>query len=98
MAPKNATSKATTSLDDAAKTALADDVPQDAPENNNGAVNNMCPRTENPPTPKPPFGRAALRTSHGPPPPPARFHPPEADDIIEDDEVLGISAKDQLKL
>jgi hypothetical protein len=30
--------------------------------------------------------------------PPARFHPPEVDDIIEDSEVLGISAEDQLKL
>jgi hypothetical protein len=28
----------------------------------------------------------------------ARFHPLEADDIIEDGEVLGISAEDQLKL
>jgi hypothetical protein len=30
--------------------------------------------------------------------PPARLHPLEADDIIKDDEVLGISADDQLKL
>jgi hypothetical protein len=28
----------------------------------------------------------------------ARFHPLEANDIIEDDEVLGILAEDQLKL
>ena len=63
-------------MDDAAKAALTEkkgkaaltrDAPQDAPENNDGAVNNKCPRTENPPTLKPPFGRAALRTSLGPP-------------------------------
>jgi hypothetical protein len=60
MAPKKATSKATTSLDDVAKATLAkkkdkaaltDDVPQEAPENN-GAANSKRPRTENPPTPE----------------------------------------------
>jgi hypothetical protein len=49
MAPKKATSKATTSLDNSAKATLAEkkgkaglsgDALQDAPENNNGAVNN----------------------------------------------------------
>jgi hypothetical protein len=29
---------------------------------------------------------------------PVRFHPQEGDDVIEDGEVLGISAEDQLKL
>jgi hypothetical protein len=57
--PKKATSKATTSLDDAMKASLAKkkgkaaltiDAPQDTPENNDGAVNNKHPRTENPPT------------------------------------------------
>jgi hypothetical protein len=60
MALKKATSKATTSLDDTAKAALAEkkgkvalahDVPQEAPEND-GAVNRKRPRTENPPTPE----------------------------------------------
>jgi hypothetical protein len=59
MAPKKATSKATTSLDDAAKVALAEkkgkttlvgDVPHQALKD--GAVNNTRPRTENPPTPE----------------------------------------------
>jgi hypothetical protein len=57
--PKKATSKATTSLDDATKASLTDkkckaaltiDAPQDAPENNNEAVNSKHPRTENPPS------------------------------------------------
>jgi hypothetical protein len=61
VAPKKATSKATTSLDDAAKAALTEkkgkaaltrDAPQDAPENNDGAVNDKCPRTENRTTPE----------------------------------------------
>jgi hypothetical protein len=60
MAPKKATSKATTSLDNTAqvalvekkgKTALVYDIPQEAPKND-GAVNSKCPRTENPPTPE----------------------------------------------
>jgi hypothetical protein len=42
-----------------------------------------------------PFAHSALRDYLGPP---ARLHPPEADDIIDDGEVLGISAEDQLKL
>ena len=52
MAPMKATSKATTSLDDNAKVALAnkkgkvvliDDALQDAPENYDRAINNKCP-------------------------------------------------------
>jgi hypothetical protein len=59
--PKKAISKATTSLDDVAKAvltemkgkaALVGDDPQDAPKNNDGAVNSKRPRTENPPTPE----------------------------------------------
>jgi hypothetical protein len=101
--PKKATSKATTSLEDAAKAALAEkkskealagDVPQDAPKNNDGAVNSKCPRTENP-TLKAPFTSGG---SEGLPLNPHQVSPPEANDIIEDGEVLGISAEDQLKL
>jgi hypothetical protein len=60
MAPKKATSKATTSLDNTTKVALTEkkgkvaltrDVPQEAPKND-GAVNSKRPRTENPPTPE----------------------------------------------
>jgi hypothetical protein len=104
MAPKKAASKATTSLDDAAKAdllaekkgkaGLVGDVPHEALED--GAVNNKRHRQENPPTPE-----GTIRTcsseglSRDPPP---GFTPPEADNIIEDGEVLGISAEDQLKL
>jgi hypothetical protein len=103
MAAKKATSKATTSLDDAAKAALTEkkskealisDAPQDAPENNDGAVNSKHPRIENPPL-KAPFTCAVLRASLRTP---IRFHPSEADDIIEDGEVLGILVEGQLKL
>lgn len=61
MASKKVTSKATTSLNDAAKAtlvekkgrvALADGTPQVAPENNDGAINSKHPRTEHPPTPE----------------------------------------------
>jgi hypothetical protein len=101
MAPKKATSKATTSLDDTTKTALAEkkdkaalvgEIPQEALED--GAVNSKRPRTENPPL-KASFARAALKASPRtlrqalPPPPPS-----EANDIIEDGEVLGISGED----
>jgi hypothetical protein len=58
MAPKNATSKATTSIDDAAKVAvlaekkgkaaLVDDIPHEALEDE--AVNNKRHRQDNPPT------------------------------------------------
>jgi hypothetical protein len=59
MAPKKATSKATTSLEDAVKAALAEKRqgnpdwrrPQDAPENNDGAINNKHPLTEHHPPP-----------------------------------------------
>jgi hypothetical protein len=60
MAPKKATSKATTSIDNAAKAALlaekkgkaalVGDVPHEALED--GAVNSKRHRQENPPTPK----------------------------------------------
>jgi hypothetical protein len=60
MAPKKETSKATTSLDDTAKTtldekkgkaALVDEAPREAPEND-GAINSKRPHTENPPHPR----------------------------------------------
>jgi hypothetical protein len=59
MAPKKATLKATTSLDDATKVALTEkkgkaaldgDVPHEALEDK--VVNNKRPRMENPPTPE----------------------------------------------
>jgi hypothetical protein len=65
MAPKKATLKATTSLDDTAKAvlliekkgkaALVGDVPHEALED--GAVNSKRPCHENPPTPEAPFAR-----------------------------------------
>jgi hypothetical protein len=60
MAPKKATSKATTSLDDAAKAALVKkkgkatlvgDAAQDTPKND-GVINNKRPKSENLPTPE----------------------------------------------
>jgi hypothetical protein len=104
MAPKKATSKATTSLDDVAKSALTEmkgkaalvgDASQDAPKNNDGAVNCKRPRTENPPTPE---GITCTCSAKGLPWNPSGLTPLEVDDIIEDGEVLGISAEDQLKL
>jgi hypothetical protein len=105
MAPKKATSKATTSLDDATKVALTEKKarqpsltmpPQDAHKNYDGAINNKRPQTENPPTPE---GTARACSSEGlPQDPPPGFTPLEADDIIEDGGVLGISSEDQLKL
>jgi hypothetical protein len=104
MAPKKATSRPTTSLDEAAKTALAekkgkaalaDAAPQGAPGNDE-AINNKHPPTEHPLTPE---GTVRTCSSEGPPQDvPPGFTPPEADDVTEEGEVLGISAEDQLKL
>jgi hypothetical protein len=104
MAPKKATFKATTSLDDTAKATLTEkkgkaapvgEVPQEAPEND-GAVNNKRPHTENPPILE---GIVRKSSSEGLPRNPLPgFTPRKAHDIIEDGVVLGISAEDQLKL
>jgi hypothetical protein len=50
------------------------------------------------PPSKAPFTRVVIRASLRTPPPPPGFTPPEADGIIENDEVLGILAEDQLQL
>jgi hypothetical protein len=59
MALKKATTRAITSLDDATeatlaekkgKTTLTDEAPQAAPKNNDRAINNKHPQTEDPPT------------------------------------------------
>jgi hypothetical protein len=73
MAPKKATSKATTSIKDAAKVALlaekkgkaalADDIPHEALEDD--VVNSKRHRQENPPTQRAPFAHVALRNYLG---------------------------------
>jgi hypothetical protein len=104
MAPKRATSKATTSIDNAAKVALlaekkgkaplANDIPQEA--FNDETVNSKRQRQDNPPTLE---GTVRTCSSEGVPQAPMPgFTPPEAEDIIEDGEILGILAEDQLKL
>lgn len=102
MAPKKATSRPTTSLDEAAKTALAekkgkaaltDAAPQGVPDD---VVNIKRPLTEHPPTPE---GTVRTSSSEGLPQNTSQgFTPPQADDVTEEAEVLGISAEDQLKL
>jgi hypothetical protein len=104
MAPKRATSKAATSIDDAAKATLlaekkgmapiADDIPQEAFDDE--AANSKRQRQDNLPTPE---GTARTYSSKGvPQAPPPGFIPLEVEDIVEGDEILGISAEDQLKL
>jgi hypothetical protein len=104
MAPKRANSKATASIDDATKATLlakkkgkapiADNIPQDAFDDE--AVNSKRQYQDNLPTAE---GTAHTCSSEGVPqaPPPGFIHP-EGEDIIEDDEIIGISAEDQLKL
>jgi hypothetical protein len=102
MAPKRAITKATTSIDDAAKAALlakkkgkaahADDIPHEAFEDE--AVNSNRHRQDNRPTPE---GTVRTDSSDGVPRSsgtPASLHPPEVDNIIEDGKILGISAED----
>jgi hypothetical protein len=104
MAPKRATSKAVTSIDDAAKAALlaekkgkaplVDDNPQEAFEDE--AVNRKRQCQDNLPTPE---GTARTCSSEGVPQAPSPdFTPQEEENIVEDDELLGISTEDQLKL
>jgi hypothetical protein len=102
MAPKRANSKAAPSIDDAAKAALladkkgkalADTTPQEDFEDD--AVNIRRQRQDHP-TPN-----DIVRTCSYegvPQAPPLGFAPLEGEDTIEDGEVIGISAKDQLKL
>jgi hypothetical protein len=101
MAPKRATSKVAASIDDAVKAALLaekkgkalTDTPQEAFEDD--AVNNKRQRQDHP------THDDIVRTcsSEGAPQaPPPGFAPPEGEDTIEDEEVIGISAEDQLKL
>ena len=101
MAPKRASSKAAPSIDEAAKAALlaekkgkalADNTPQEAFEDE--AISKRQ-RKEHP-TPE---GTVRTCSSGGvPQAPPPGFAPPEGEDAIEDGEVIGISAEDQLKL
>jgi hypothetical protein len=101
MAPKQASSKAAPSIDEAAKAALltekkgkalADNTPQEAFEDE--AISKR--QRQEHPTPE---GTLRTCSSGGvPQAPPQGFDPPEGEDAIEDGEVIGISAEDQLQL
>jgi hypothetical protein len=104
MPPKRANSKATASIDDVAKAALlaekkgkapvADDIPQEAFDDE--AIKSKRQRQHNLPTPE---GTARTCSSEGVPqaPPPGFVHL-EGEDTVEDGEIIGITAEDQLKL
>jgi hypothetical protein len=100
MAPKKASSKATPSVDEAAKAALlaekkgkalVDTTHQEACEDD---ALSKRQRNEQP-TPE-----SSLRTcsSGGQPQPPPGFAPPEGADATEDGEVIGVSVEEQLQL
>jgi hypothetical protein len=102
-APKRASSKVAASIDNMAKAALlaekkgkalADNTLQEAFEDD--AINSKRQRQDNHPTPDDTVctysSEGALRA------PPPGFAPPEGEYTIEDDEIIGISAEDQLKL
>jgi hypothetical protein len=100
MAPKRASSKPATSIDEAAKAALlaekkgkalVDTTHQEACEDD---ALSKRQRNEQP-TPE-----GSLRTcsSGGQPQPPPGFAPPEGADATEDGEVIGVSAEEQLQL
>ena len=101
MAPKRASSKAAPSINEAAKAALlaekkgkalADNTPQEASEDE-AVSKRQC---QEHPTPK---GTLCSCSSGGlPQAPPPGFAPPEGEDAMEDGEVIGISAKEQLQL
>jgi hypothetical protein len=101
MAPKQASSKAAPSIDEAAKAALlaekkgkalADNIPQEAFEDE--AVSKR--QRQDHPTPE---GTLCTCSFGGvPQAPPPGFAAPEGEDAIEDGEVIGISAEDQLQL
>jgi hypothetical protein len=99
MAPKRASSKAAPSIDKAAKAALlakkkgkalANNTPQEASEDE--AVSKRQ-RQEHPT----PDGTLCTCSSGGLPQAPP-LAPPEGEDVIEDGEVIGISAEEQLQL
>jgi hypothetical protein len=102
MAPIRARLKAAVSIEDAAKAALlaekkgkalADNTLQEAFEDD--AINSKRQRQDNPT----PDGTVRTCSSEGAPRArPLGFAPPEGEDTIEDGEVIGISAEDQLKL
>jgi hypothetical protein len=104
IAPKRANSKVAISIDDAAKATLlaekkgkapiADDIPQEAFDDE--AVHSKRQRQDNLPMPE---VTARTCSSEGVPqaPPPGFIHP-EGEDTVEDDKIIGISAEDQLKL
>ena len=99
MAPKRANSKAAPSIDDVAKASLlaekkgktlADNTPQEAFEDE--AISKR--QRQEHPTPE---GTLRTCSSGGvPQAPPQGFGPPEGEDAIEDGEVIGISAEEQL--
>jgi hypothetical protein len=104
MAPKRANSKAATSIDDAVKATLlaknkdkapiADDITLEAFDDE--AVNNKRQHQDNLPTPE---GTARTCSSKEvPQAPPLGFIHSEGEETIKDSEIIGISAKDQLKL
>jgi hypothetical protein len=101
MAPKRATLKVVTSIDNAAKTALLAEKKGKAP-----LVDDRRPSTTRPSTAKDNaktirlcqrvlLAPATLREYAMYP---CQASPLEAEDIVEDSEILGISAEDQLKL
>jgi hypothetical protein len=103
-APQESDNRASALVDDVEKEALAEkkskatlaDKTLQVPTENDGAINSKHPRTENPPTLE-----CTVRTCSSedlPRDASPGFTPPKAEDIIEDGEVLGISAEDQLKL
>jgi hypothetical protein len=101
MAPKRANSKATPSVDEAAKAALlaekkgkalADNTHQGAGEDE---AHSKRQRNDQ----HTPEGTLRTCSSEGQPQvPPPGFAPPEGEDAAEDGEVLGVSAEEQLQL
>jgi hypothetical protein len=100
MAPKRASSKAAPSIDEAAKAALlaekkgkalVDTTHQEACEDDT-----LSKRQRN--EQLTPEGSLRTCSSRGQPQPPPGFAPPEGADATEDDEVIGVSAEEQLQL
>jgi hypothetical protein len=102
MAPKRASSKAASSIDDVAKAALLAEKKGKALANNtlqeafeDDAVNSKRQRQDNTTL----YGIVRTYSSEGAPrAPPPGFAPPEGEDTIEDGEIIGILAEDLLKL
>jgi hypothetical protein len=90
MATKRANSKAAPSVDEAAKAALAEKKGKALADNTHQGAG------EDEHTPE---GTLHTCSSEGQPQvPPLGFAPPEGEDAAEDDEVLGVSAEEQLQL